>query len=194
MKGSKQVVAMVACEFSPFLSGPPKATSCKSQADALTLLLSSKHFLVEKFQIVKHTWHWIGNSRRQLLAGRESGEIPTFDRCGWWTLVKLSASSMWVLRFAHPICNGYTCVWHFFSWKSSSSIPSWSYMDHHQQQHKEEREEEEEPRNKKKGASWWTMLRVSSSLDVTSWITAPCQSTERYHSFAAFCHIVVVPL
>lgn len=30
------------------------------------------------------------------------------------------------------------------------------------------------------------MLGVSSSLEVTSWPTAPCQSTERHHSFAAF--------
>ena len=52
MKASKKVVA---CEFSPFC-GHQRPTSCKSQADALNFLLSSKHFFVEKFQIVKHTW------------------------------------------------------------------------------------------------------------------------------------------
>lgn len=47
-------------------------------------------------------------------------------------------------------------------------------------------EKKKQKRNKKKGASWWAMLGVSCSLDVTSWLTAPCQSTERHHSFAAF--------
>lgn len=156
---------------------PQKATSCKSQADALKLLLSSKHFLVEKFQIVKHTWRWIGNScwlscwRAQLkrwnphlwlkLCQRWPLSFTTsswvLDQCGYCgfskskTTTSLCGTSIGTpTKIAPPISNGYTCVWHFFSWKSSSSIPSWCYMDHHQQQHKKEREEEEEEEQEKR--------------------------------------------
>ena len=170
MKDSKQVVATVACEFSPFLSGPPKATSCKSQADALKLLLSSKHFLVEKFQIVKHTWRWIGNScwlscwRAQLkrwnphlwlkLCQRWPLSFTTsswvLDQCGYCgfskskTTTSLCGTSIGTpTKIAHPSSNGYTSL------KASLSISSRSYMDHHEQQHKKEREEEEEEQERR---------------------------------------------